>query len=64
MKLFAHCIGLSKEDLEKLNIKTTASLRLVTQNGLTQIKATGIYDDLLEIVSIITSFNTFEIRLF
>ena len=64
MKLFAHCIGLSKEELEKLNIKTTASLRVVTQNGLTQIKATGIYDDLLEIVNIITSFNTFEIRLF
>lgn len=63
MKLFAHCIGLTDQELEKLNIKTQASLRVTTQNGLTQIKAVGIYDDLLEIVNIITSFNTFEIHL-
>lgn len=63
MRLFAHCIGLNQEELDKLNIKTRCSLRVSTQNGLTQIKAVGIYDDLLEIVNIITSFKTFEIQL-
>jgi len=63
MRLFAHCIGLNQEELDKLNIKTRCSLRVTTSHGLTQIKAVGIYDDLLEIVNIITSFKTFEIQL-
>lgn len=63
MKLYAHCIGLTDQELEKLNIKSRASVRISTQNGLTQIKAIGIYDDLIELVAIITSFHTFEVHL-
>ena len=63
MRLFVHCIGLTNQELEKLNIKTQASLRVNTQNGLTQIKAVGMCDDLIAIVAIITTFKTFEVHL-
>ena len=63
MKLVAHCIGLTEQELNQLNIKTRASVRIITQNGLTVINARGIYDDLLELVNIITSFKTFEVNL-
>lgn len=63
MKLIAHCIGLSKDELDKLNIKSNASIRVTTSHGLTQIKAIGIYDDLIELLAIITSFHTFEVHL-
>lgn len=63
MKLIANCIGLTDQELEKLNIKTDASLRVITRNGLTQVKAVGIYDDLIEILTIITTFHTFEVHL-
>ena len=63
MRLIAYCIGLSNDELKKLEIKTQASLRVSTQNGMTTIKACGIYDDLIEIVAIITSFRTFEVHL-
>lgn len=63
MRLIANCIGLTDQELEKLNIKTDASLRVTTRNGLTQVKAVGIYDDLIEILTIITTFHTFEVHL-
>lgn len=64
MKLVAHCLGLSKTELDKIsNFKSDASVRIVTQNQLTQIVARGIYDDLIQLVSIITEFKTFEIQL-
>lgn len=63
MRLIAYCIGLSNDELKKLDIKTDASLRVSTQNGMTTVKAVGIYDDLLEIVAIITTFHTFEVHL-
>lgn len=63
MRLIANCIGLTDQELEKLNIKTDASLRVITRNGLTQVKAVGIYDDLIEILTIITTFHTFEVHL-
>lgn len=64
MTLVAHCIGLTDQELNNLNnFKTRASVRIITQNGLTVINARGIYDDLLELVNIITSFKTFEVNL-
>ena len=64
MKLVAHCIELSKSELDRLsNFKSEASIRIVTQNQLTQIVARGVYDDLIELVSIITQFKIYEIQL-
>lgn len=64
MKLVAHCLGLSKSELDRIcNFKSEASVRIVTQNQLTQIVARGVYDDLIALVSIITEFKTFEIQL-
>ena len=64
MKLVAHCIGLSDQEIQKLkSIKSNAAIRIESSHGLTNITARGIYDDLLEIVSIITEFKTFEIHL-
>ena len=64
MTLVAHCIGLTDNELNNLNnFKTRASVRIITQNGLTVIKAKGIYDDLVQLVSIITTFKTFEVNL-
>ena len=64
MTLVAHCIGLTNQEVESIkNINTTASIRIVSQNGLTVIKAHGIYDDLIEIVALITTFKTFEVNL-
>ena len=64
MKLVAHCIGLSKSELDIINnFKSEASIRIVTQNQLTQIVARGVYDDLIELVSIITGFKIYEIQL-
>lgn len=64
MTLVAHCIGLKEEEVKKLqDIKSRASIRIISQNGLTVVNARGIYDDLMEIVAIITNFHTFEINL-
>ena len=64
MKLVAHCIGLSKSELNRINnFKSEANIRIVTQNQLTQIVARGVYDDLIELVSIITQFKIYEIQL-
>ena len=64
MKLVALCIGLSDQEIQKLrSIKSNAAIRIATSNGLTNLTARGIYDDLLEIVNIITSFKVFEIHL-
>lgn len=64
MKLVAHCIGLSDQEIHKLkSIKSNAAIRIATSHGLTNVTARGIYDDLLEIVNVITSFRVFEIHL-
>lgn len=64
MKLVAHCLGLSKSELDRLsNFKSEASVRIVTQNQLTQIVARGVYDDLIALVAIITEFKIYEIQL-
>lgn len=64
MKLVAHCLGLSKSELDRINnFKSDASVRIVTQNQLTQIVARGVYDDLIALVSIITEFKIYEIQL-
>ena len=64
MTLVAHCIGLTDHELNNLNnFKTRASVRIITQNGLTVIKAKGIYDDLVQLVSVIKTFKTFEVNL-
>lgn len=64
MTLVAHCIGLTEKEIDSIkNIETRAGVRIITQNGLTIIKAKGIYDDLIQLVSIITTFRTFEVNL-
>lgn len=63
MKLVAHCIGLSDQELEKLNIKSNARIKIDTANKLTNIRAIGIYDDLIELLAIITTFKVFEVHL-
>ena len=64
MKLVAHCLGLSKSELDRINnFKSDASVRIVTQNQLTQIVARGVYDDLIALVSISTEFKIYEIQL-
>ena len=40
MTLVAHCIGLTDQEIESIkNIETRAGVRIITQNGLTVIKA-------------------------
>ncbi len=64
MKLVAYCIGLSDAEIKTIrDIKSEASIRVVSQNGLTSIIARGVYNDLLEVVVAITKFRTFEIHL-
>lgn len=64
MTLVAHCIGLNDQEIQRLkSIKSNAAIRIEYSHGLTNLRAKGIYDDLLEIVSIITEFKTFEIHL-
>lgn len=64
MKLVAHCIGLSDQEIQKLKtIKSNAAIRIESSHGLTNLTARGIYNDLLEIVNVITSFKVFEIHL-
>lgn len=64
MKLVAHCIGLTDHEIDSIKkLETRASVRIITQNGLTVINAKGIYDDLIQLVSIITTFRTFEVNL-
>lgn len=63
MTLVAHCIGLSDQELKKLDIKSNARIKIDTANQLTNIRAVGIYDDLIELLAIITTFKIFEVHL-
>ena len=64
MKLVAYCIGLSETEIESIKrIKNDAGITVKTANGMTTIKAIGIYDDLLEVLVTVTQFKTFEVHL-
>lgn len=64
MTLIAHCIGLTEKEVESIKkVNNRASVRIISQNGLTVVKAKGIYDDLIEIVALITTFRTFEVNI-
>lgn len=46
------------------SIKSCASIRITSHEGVTVINACGIYDDLIEIIDVITRFKNFEARLY
>ena len=64
MKLIAYCIGLSEDEIKKLkDVKIDGRFSIYTYNQVTTVHAAGRYDEMVQILAIVTSFKIFEAHL-
>lgn len=64
MKIVVHCIGLPESDIRYLKTIKQGSARtsVKTDGDLTTLTATGIYDDLVNIIIQVTCVKNFEVH--
>lgn len=65
MRIVVHCRDLDSDDIKYLKTIRAgqARLRVTTDGSLTTLTATGIYDDLVNVIVQVTVVKNFEVHL-
>jgi len=65
MRIVVHCRDLSEDDIKYLKTIKFGSVRIkvTTDGSLTTLTATGIYDELVNVIVAVTCVKNFEVHL-